>query len=88
VFFTLFNLQGARRSQRQEFQYIISRSRCQALFSFFSPAFPPASMIQHSHSAHPLQPFQLAANFYMIPLLVLPVKHFFHFIFDCFSRKS
>ncbi|MCQ4866320.1 hypothetical protein, partial [Pseudoflavonifractor phocaeensis] len=55
-------------------------------FHFFSPAFPPASMIQRSHSAHPPQPFQLAANFYMIPLFARLVKRFFYFLFRRASR--
>ncbi|WP_207723600.1 hypothetical protein, partial [Lawsonibacter faecis] len=66
--------------------YHISFSLSSTFFIFSHRLFPPASMIQRPHSAHPPQPFPLAANFYMISLFARLVKRFFYFLFRRASR--
>ena len=84
MFVTLFNLQGAHRSQRREFilpsRFALVKHFFQVFQTFFS-AFPRGN--------HPVRsPAALADDLFILPPLPRFVKHFFQIFFDLFSRST
>ena len=84
-FFTLFNLQGAHRSLRQELYCTTLSFACQELFSRFSPVFCQLRKLSFPFVRCPSS----QRNFYILPHSHRAVKHFFqnfHRLFDQFQQ--
>jgi len=79
-FFTLFNLQGAHRSQRQELYCTTLTRACQELFSRFSPHFRSASLFSVLSRGR----FASQRNFYILPQRLPPCQVLFSRFFDFF----